>query len=119
MKKIPDSEFEIMLIIWEAGERVTADYIMERLDKTWQKTTVLNFLTRLCDRGFLKCGKEGRHNIYESLVDKNDYLKEESRSFFKKVHHNSIISLVSSLYDGGEVPEEDLIMLKRYIGEAE
>lgn len=52
IKKLPDSELEIMMIIWDADEKVTSDYIMEKLNKTWQKTTVLNFLTRLCDRGF-------------------------------------------------------------------
>ena len=64
IKKLPDSELEIMMIIWDADEKVTSDYIMEKLNKTWQKTTVLNFLTRLCDRGFLKCHKEGRFNVY-------------------------------------------------------
>jgi len=52
IKKLPDSELEIMMIIWNADEKVTSDYIMVKLDKTWQKTTVLNFLIRLCDRGF-------------------------------------------------------------------
>lgn len=81
IKKLPDSELEIMMIIWDADEKVTSDYIMTNLGKTWQKTTVLNFLTRLCDRGFLKCHKEGRFNVYESQVDKEDYLQRESKSF--------------------------------------
>jgi len=59
-----------MMIIWDAEEKVTSDYLMEHLDKTWQKTTVLNFLNRLCERGFLQCHKEGRLNIYEPLVDR-------------------------------------------------
>lgn len=52
MKKIPDSELEIMMIIWGAQAAVTSDYIMERTDKDWAKPTVLNFLSRLCERAY-------------------------------------------------------------------
>ena len=119
MKRIPDSELELMMIIWDAGENVTSDYIMQRIDRDWTKTTVLNLLARLCSRGFLKCGKEGRHNIYTPLVDKDDYLKAESRSFLKKMYHNSLTKLVASLYDGNSVSKEDLAELKTFIEEAE
>lgn len=117
--RLPDSELEIMKIIWAAGSTVTSDYIMENLDKTWRKTTVLNFLTRLCDRGFIKCHKDGRFNIYEPLVKKDDYLKEESKSFLQKLHNNSLTSLVASLYNGKNISKEDLEELKRFIEEAE
>ncbi len=119
MKKLPDSELEIMMIIWDAKEKVTSEYIMDRINKDWLKTTVLNFLTRLCDRGFLKCHKEGRFNIYESQVDKEDYLQRESKSFLKKMHHNSITSLIATLYDGNSISKDDLEELKKFIEEAE
>ena len=92
---------------------------MDRINKDWLKTTVLNFLTRLCDRGFLKCHKEGRFNIYESQVDKEDYLQRESKSFLKKMHHNSITSLIATLYDGNSISKDDLEELKKFIEEAE
>ncbi|MCK9479605.1 MAG: BlaI/MecI/CopY family transcriptional regulator [Firmicutes bacterium] len=118
IKKIPDSELEIMMIIWDANEKVTSDYIMERLDRTWVKSTVLNFLSRLADRGFVKYHKEGRMNVYQPLVKKEDYLQKESKSFLKKMHHNSLTSLVASLYDGDSISKEDLKKLKRFIEEA-
>ncbi len=119
MQKIPDSELEIMMIIWYAKDKVTSDYIMDNLDKTWQKTTVLNFLTRLCERGFLKCHKEGRFNVYEAMTGKDDYLQKESKSFLKKMHRNSLMSFVTALYDGNSVSKEDLDQLKKFIEEAE
>jgi len=119
VKKLPDSELEIMMVVWNAEEKVTSDYIMANLDKTWQKTTVLNFLTRLCDRGFLKYHKEGRLNVYEPLVNKEEYLQKESKSFLQKLHNNSLKSLVTSLYDGKNISKEDLEELKKFIEEAE
>ena len=119
MKKIPDSELEIMLVIWEAGKSVTSDYILERIDRDWTKTTLLNLLSRLCAREFLSCEKSGRHNVYTPLVDKDEYLQTESRSFLKRMYHNSLTKMVASLYSGNSVTKEDLDELKSFIEDAE
>ncbi len=118
MKKIPDSELEIMMIIWDAGKSVTSDYIMERIQKDWTKTTLLNLLTRLCERGALSRGKEGRHNIYSPLIKKDEYLQSESKCFLSKMYHNSLTGLVASLYDGKSITKDDLDELKKFIEEA-
>ena len=118
LKRLPDAELEVMMVIWEADKTVTSDYIMERINKEWTKTTLLNFLSRLCDRGFLKCEKEGKHNTYTAIVDKEEYLKVESKNFFKKLHHNSLTSLVATLYSVNDISKDDLEELKKFIEEA-
>ncbi len=123
MNHLPECENEIMMIIWKKSELdpkgVTCDEIMEKLDKTWTKTTVLNFLTRLCKRGFLECEKQNRINFYSAAVKKEDYLKSESESFFKRMHNSSLSSLITSLYDGKNISKDDLEELKKFIEEAE
>ena len=118
-KKLPEAELEIMLVIWDGQQPVTSEYIMERLDKNWTRPTLLKLLTRLCDRGFLRCDKEGRHNVYSVLVPREDYVQDASSNFLQKLHHNSLTSLVASLYDGQKVSKADLEELKRFIEEAE
>ncbi len=118
VKKLPEAELEIMLIAWEAEGAVTSDYIMERLNKAWAKPTLLKLLTRLCEREFLRCDKEGRHNLYTVLVERDDYVQEASGTLLQKLHHNSLTSLVASLYDGQKVSKADLEELKRFIEEA-
>ena len=73
-KKLPEAELEIMLVIWDGQQPVTSEFIMERLDKDWTRPTLLKLLTRLCDRGFLRCDKEGRHNVYSVLVPRENYV---------------------------------------------
>ena len=119
IKKLPEAELEIMLVVWDAEAAVTSDYIMERLHKDWTKPTLLKLLTRLTERGFLRCDKEGRHNLYTVLVPREDYVQEASGTFLQKLHHNSLTSLVASLYDGQKVSKADLEELKRFIEEAE
>ena len=116
-QKLPDSELEIMMVIWDSPSPVDSAYIMERLDKSWVKPTVLNFLSRLCERGFLACEKDGRKNLYHPLIERGEYLKCESVSFFRKLHKSSLKSLITSLYDGNGVTRDDLNELKAFIEE--
>jgi Predicted transcriptional regulator len=119
MKRLPDSELEIMMIIWEANEPVSSAYLMEKLQggKNWAATTVLNFLARLTERGFLEVSKQGRFNIYSPLVAEKDYIESESRSFLERLHKSSLKSFVTALYDGKKLSSADAEELKRYIDE--
>jgi predicted transcriptional regulator len=119
IKRLPDSELEIMLIIWEAKGSVSSAYLMEKLqgEKEWANTTVLNFLARLVERGFLKVEKQGRINIYSPLIAEKDYVEIESRSFLERMHKSSLKSFVAALYDGRRLSREYAEELKRYIDE--
>lgn len=120
LQKLPDAELEIMLIIWEADGQVNSEYIMERLKgvKKWKRTTLLNLLTRLCERGYLECRKNGKINFYTPLIKEKDYLESESKSFFEKLHKSSLKSLVASLYDSKSISKEDLRELEEFISKS-
>jgi len=117
--RLPDAELEIMKVIWESDGEITSAYVSQKLEgkKTWAVTTVLNFLARLVDRGFLTVHKNGKTNIYTSIIPQDDYLKNESKSFLERLHNNSLKRLVAALYDGKAVTKKDLRELRSYIDE--
>ena len=88
--RLPDAELEVMQALWSLGEYPahTAD-IAEKLDRSWKAPTLLKLLSRLEERGFVAGSKDGRANVYTPLVDQEDYLARESRSFLKRVHGGS------------------------------
>lgn len=117
--RLPDAELDIMKIIWAGDGETTSAYIMEKLEgkKDWAVTTVLNFLARLVDRGFLTSRRSGKTNIYTPIIGETEYLESESKSFLERLHGNSITSLVASLYGGESISRDDLDELRRYIDE--
>ncbi|MEG1501724.1 MAG: BlaI/MecI/CopY family transcriptional regulator, partial [Clostridiales bacterium] len=119
IKKLPDAELTIMLIIWQAGGNVNSAYIQKHLlgDKEWKLTSILTFLSRLVEKGFLSCQKEQRNNIYAPLISQKEYLAQESKSFLKKLYGNSFTSLVSNLYDSKAIDKDDLAELQLFINE--
>ena len=118
MKRLSESELEIMLAIWKANEPVKSLYIGEVLsDKGWAKTTVLNFLARLVDKGFLKCESQGKSNIYTPLVKEEDYMRLKNKSFLGKFYDNSIKNMVAELYQNQVISDDDLEELRQFIKE--
>lgn len=119
MKRLPDSELEIMMIIWELDKPVTRLEIEERMEtgRTLSPTTVLSFLSRLQEKGFLEVRKSGKNNVYLALVEKEDYMKTESRNILKRLYQNSAKNFLAALYDGDSLSEDDLKELEDYISE--
>ena len=117
-KKLSESELEIMLAIWKSEQPVDSSYLKEALkEKKWVQSTILNFLYRLVDKGYLKCEKEGRVNIYTPLIREEDYLKKSSKGFLKKLYGNSIKNMVAELYNADAITAEDFEELKQFIEE--
>ncbi len=117
-KLLPESEFEIMTEIWANGGAATSGHLTESLKRGWKQTTVLSLLSRLCERGFLKCERQGRHNLYTAIVSEDEYLREESAGFLNRVCRGSVARLVASLYDGRAISDSDLDELEAFIREA-
>ena len=119
MKRLPDSELEIMMIIWDYNKPVTRFEIEERREKgkKLSPTTILSFLSRLQEKGFVEVRKSGKNNVYLALVEREDYRKVESRNVLKRLYQNSARNFLAALYDGESLSGEDLRELEEYISE--
>lgn len=115
--KIPDAELEIMMIIWDSLGGVTSEDIMSKLEgkKTWKRTTVLKFLSRLTERGFLSVEKKSKTNVYYPIIKQDDYLEYECKNFLEKICQNSVKKLVATLYSSNTISDDDLAELKEFI----
>lgn len=119
VKRLPDSELEIMIVLWKTGHPMTSIEISDQLQngKKWKITSVLTFLSRLAEKNFVSIEKSGRTNLYSALIKEQDYLQQESKTILEKLYGNSLTAFVSSLFDGSSVGENDLDELRRYLDE--
>ena len=115
MKKLPEAELDIMMCLWEAGESVQRNYFNKHFD--WADSTILTLLSRLIDKGFIVCTKNGNKNVYTALITKEDYLKVENRSFLHKLHKGSLKHFVASLVDADSLTENDIDDLEKLLNE--
>lgn len=120
IKKLPDSEFEIMKAVWHSDEPVTSPMLTEKLrlelpEKDWKQQTVLTMLVRLEGKGFLRSDKAGKERNYYAVVSESEYLQVEAESFRKRFSGGRIGSLVKALYDDNDLSDEDISELKDWV----
>lgn len=116
-KRLPDAELAVMQIIWRMPAPVTAAQVQENAAQGWKATSVLTFLSRLVDKGFLSCERQGKCNLYTALIDEATYLREESRNLLERLYAGSVKKLVASLADAGAVTRHDLAELRKFLDE--
>ncbi len=115
MKKLSESEFEIMRKIWDAEGSLTLEEIIIAVEeKKWSVHTVRNFLTRIVDKGYLRVDKVGRKNLYVPIV-LEDYMNNQSKSMIKRLYDGSVQNFVAQLYETDDLSKEDLMDLKIYL----
>ena len=115
-KRLPECELEVMMVIWHANRPVTSAYISDQLpDRLWSSPTLLKFLSRLTERGFISCRREGKKNIYEAIVPEQEYVAREIRTIFRRLYGNSLRRMLTALYGGDKLPEKDLEELRQFL----
>ena len=119
LKKLPDTEFDIMKVVWANEPPITTNIIMQQLgnEREWKAQTVISLMLRLVERGFIRTEKNGKERTYFPLIRKEDYLKFETGDFMARFHGNSFASLVATLYDGNKIKDSDLDQLEKWLKE--
>mgnify|MGYP000468148545 CR=1 FL=1 len=93
MIKIPQSELEIMKVIWAFKEEsVSSKMITTKLEeiKGWKRTTTLTLLSRLVEKGFLEADKTRRLTYYTTNVGEEEYKLFSIKNFAKDVFDKDI-----------------------------
>ena len=128
MKKLPDSELEVMQAVWacqevaasenaagqeSASAAVSRKDIEEHLKGSYEiaLTTLLTLLTRLADKGFLRIEKVGRSAQYIPLITQQEYQASQSKRFLDKVCGGSLSAFATALCDSG-LTKEDIAELR-------
>lgn len=120
IRRLPDSEFEIMQAVWSCESPISrADIeIMLDSDRALAPTTILTLLSRLEEKGFLAIEKAGRSNTYTPLIKKADYLAAQSKSFLDILCGGDIQTFATALNDSG-LSREDLNELRELLDRGE
>lgn len=119
IKKLPDTELEVMQAIWNNPTPISTSEAKEYLDKTriFNISALQTLLNRLIARGFLSSDKKGKNRYYKPLISEEEYLAAENKSFLEKLNGSSITRFVASLYDSKTITNEELEELKVFIEE--
>ena len=104
MKRLPDTELEVMKALWASGPdtpRAALDHALA--DFQWSPNTINTYLNRLADKGFVSVSRE-------------DYLAFDSRMVLSRLYGSSPRNFVAALAKGG-LEQKDLEDLRDLLDE--
>jgi BlaI family penicillinase repressor len=88
------AELEVLKALWDRGSSTVRE-VMNHLHEGGKRvayTTVLTFLTRLEQKGFVKSDKSGLAYVYRAAITR------------ERVSRSRLKSLIEQLYDGAAAP---------------
>ena len=117
MKRLPDTELEVMKALWASGPDTPRAVLEQALAPfQWSPNTVNTYLTRLAEKGFVSVRREGKSNLYAPLISREDYLAFDSSQVLSRLYGSSPRNFVAALAKGG-LDRKDLDDLQNLLDE--
>ena len=107
--KLTDTEWKIMMLLWEESP-LTCRQIEDSLKEEtgWTRHTIISFLKRMIEKGYIYMEERSPAKLYYPLLDKNDTVLQETRSFAEKIFNGKLGLLVSSLAESEDITEDEI-----------
>ena len=109
MKRLPDTELEVMKALWTTGPDTPRSVLEARLAPfAWASNTINTYLSRLADKGFVAVRREGKSNLYTPLVEQEEYQAFDSRAVLDRLYgspRNFVAALARMGMRRGELEE--------------
>ncbi|MEQ2456286.1 BlaI/MecI/CopY family transcriptional regulator [Flavonifractor hominis] len=107
MKRLPDTELEVLKALWTLGPDTARAQLEEALVPFgWAPNTVNTYLKRLEEKGFVSVRREGKSNRYTPLVSREEYLAFDSQAVLSRLYGSSPRNFVAALARNGLKQEE-------------
>lgn len=118
LAKISDAELEVMHVLWNNDNTATSAFIHQQLsqEKAWKLNTVITFLSRLTDKGYVKADKKGRGkpSQYMAVITEEKYKQLETHMLLDVVHKGSVKSLMAALCEEQQMSGEEIQKMKEW-----
>lgn len=116
IRRLPDSELEVMQAIWACEPPVSRAEIEKQLENTYPiaQTTLLTLLTRLTEKGYVSAERAGLKKLFVPLITRQQYLASQGSRFFHKLCGGNLSTFASALCDSG-LSKEEIAQLRQML----
>lgn len=116
--QISDAEWQVMKVLW-AESPLTANEIIKKLtdNTSWKPKTIKTLLSRLVLKNALGFSNNGREYSYFPIILQDDCIKEENKSFLKRVYSGAVNVMFANFLEDYDLSKADIEELKRILDE--
>lgn len=107
-----------MEVLWARQPSSAEEVIAEVAhDREWSEATVRTLLNRLLKKGAIAAQKEGRRYLYRPVLDREQYVNEQSKGLLDRLFDGRLSRMVSHFSERERLSATDIAELKRLIAE--
>ena len=118
-KRVSESEKLVMEILWQESPLSSLDVVSRLSDQSWNEKTVKTFLNRLVKKKVLSYQKDGRRYLYSPLVEREDFLAQESSGFLQKVFKGDMQELLATFVHNKQLSQKELDYLRALLDDSD
>jgi len=120
MKKLSDSEWLVMEVLWRKDYFVLGDIVEALQEKThWSRNTVHTYLTRMEKKGLVFIDRKHEPHQYSYLISRDDCSKREREELLNKVYQGAVGDLVVAFLKESKITPEEKERLNKILDEME
>ncbi len=118
MPSISDAEWQIMKVLW-AQSPLTANEIVEKLEGScsWKPKTIKTLIGRLVTKKALSYHVDNRTYLYYPIVEEQECVLSESKSFIQKVFNGSVNCMITNFLEYKQLSKKEIEDLKKILNE--
>ncbi|MBQ7760778.1 MAG: BlaI/MecI/CopY family transcriptional regulator [Clostridia bacterium] len=120
LRKLPEAEFDVMVALWKSKQSpVNTAYLMENVGKQkgWKAPTLISFLSRLEERGFIHSEKKGKERYYYTDTRKDEYVRSVTLDFLDRYHGGSFVQMLDLMYGKNSLSSKELDEMLKWLQE--
>lgn len=118
MKQLTKAEEQVMQVLWKIGNGFLKDIVDHCPEPKPHSNTVATILKILVEKGFVEYVTQGRNNLYQPKISKEEYGKKSINQLVKGYFEGSPAKLVSQFVNDNKLSLEDLEALMQQIKNA-
>lgn len=109
MKRLPDTELEVIKALWACGPSTPRAALENQLAPfSWASNTINTYLTRLVKKGFVSVEHKRSGNLYTPVVSREEYQAFDSRATLSQLYgspRNFVAALARKGLERSELEE--------------
>lgn len=117
--ELGEAELTVLRVLWDHGPQTVRE-VMQHLHDRGKKvayTTVLTFLTRLANKGFVTSDKAELAHVYRAKVSRDNVVKSRVRSLLEQLYDGAAGPMVLQLIEHERFSPDEIAQLRKLIKE--
>lgn len=120
MKRLSESEWLVMEVLWKKKKCAFKDIVDELKDKTkWSRNTIHTYLTRMEKKGLVCIDRSVEPHLYSYIISREDCSKHEREELLNKVYRGAVGDLIAAFLKESQITPEEKEKLNKLLDEME